>query len=100
MTKKTRNKTIISLIVIVFCSLYLFIHSSPERVIRSSLFFQHYFVDSFKTHIVEDPIGFTNHSTRYYCVDPGIGPDRYNIEFKYIGKFKLYYIDWKHTGGG
>lgn len=104
-----RRKWIVIPLAIIICIsigigcgyLYLFCHSTPERVIRTDLFFaRHHFIDAFRTQINEYPVRYKPDIARYTCRNPSIGPDFYSIDYKYLGQFKFWYIYWPGTGGG
>lgn len=96
----------IILLCIVLLTLYtafdIYSHSTIERAIRTDLFLKGYFVKAFKTEIFERPISDTQYGAQYFCNNPAIGPDSYDIDYKYsyLGKVKYWYINWAGTGGG
>jgi hypothetical protein len=98
--KKKKFTTFLPVALIAFCLLFIFIHSTPQRLIRADLFFKHHFIGAFQTQIKESSIIDTQYGSRYYCENPSIGPDYYDINFKFIGKLKFWYIYWPGTGGG
>ena len=106
MIRRKRSMILIAIVLsisigIAWRYVYLFCHSTPERVIRTDLFFvRHHFVDAFRTKISEYPIRYKPDIARYVCKDPAIGPDFYSVDYKYLGKFKFWYIYWPGTGGG
>lgn len=91
---------------IVFIGIYIgfdiYTHSTIERVIRTDLFFNGYVVNAFNTEISERPISDPKYGTKYICRNPAIGPDSYDIDYKYsyFGRVKYWYINWAGTGGG
>jgi hypothetical protein len=93
---KSRKKIIIFLVIIaVFVGTYLFRHSTPERLVRSNLFFKGYFISAFTTDIYKAEID-SQYGQFYACKNPAIGPDRY----AFIKENGLWYINWNGTGGG
>lgn len=80
----------------------IYTYSTIERVIRKDLFLRGYFIEAFKTEISELPIDDKQYGTLYICNNPAIGPDHYDIDYKYIyfGKVKYCYINLAGTGGG
>jgi hypothetical protein len=82
-------------IIVVFVGTYLFRHSTPERLIRSNLFFIGYFISAFTTDIYKAEID-SQYGQFYACKNPAIGPDRY----AFIRENGLWYINWNGTGGG
>lgn len=103
-----KRKKIIAIIVVIIISigvggryLYFYCHSTPERTIRTDLFLvRHHFIDAFRTQISEYPIRYKSDIAQFICRNPAIGPDFYSVDFKYIGKYKFWYIYWPGTGGG
>ncbi|WP_223919233.1 hypothetical protein ACFLKA_12260 [Clostridium caseinilyticum] len=84
----------------ILLSFYMYTHSTVERVIRTDLFLKGYFIKAFKIEISELPIPDKQYGTLYICNNPAIGPDHYDIDYKYIfGKVKYWYINLG-TGGG
>jgi hypothetical protein len=101
--KKGTVIIVISIVFIVFnIGFDIFTHSTVERVIRTDLFFQGYFVKAFKTEISERAIPDSRYGTMYICRNPAIGPDSYDVDskYKYFGKLKYWYINPSGTGGG
>ncbi|NFA58984.1 hypothetical protein K8O96_05860 [Clostridium sporogenes] len=99
---KLRGKVVkIILSCTILLSFYIYTHSTAERVIRTDLFLKGYFIEAFKTEISELPIADKQYGTLYICNNPAIGPDHYDIDYKYIyfGKVKYWYINLG-TGGG
>ncbi|MBE1304199.1 hypothetical protein FDE98_14285 [Clostridium sporogenes] len=88
-------------ILLSFIGFHIYTHSTIERVIRKDLFLKGYFIEAFKTEISELPIADKQYGTLYICNNPAIGPDHYDIDYKYIyfGKVKYWYINLG-TGGG
>lgn len=96
--------------IILFCTILLsfcigfdiFSHSTIERVIRTDLFLRGYFIEAFKTEISKQPITDIQYGTLYICNNPAIGPEHYDIDYKYsyFGKVKYWYINEAGTGGG
>lgn len=86
----------ICIILSLYIALYVFIHLTPERVIRADLFKQGYYKEAFKTEIYKSQID-TQYGERYSCKNPAIGPDFYYID---EGTFGLWYINLGDTGGG
>lgn len=91
------KKAIISFLieVVVLIGTYLFSHSTPERAIRTYLFFDGYLTKAFITEVF-----MSNEAPwkgKYYCKNPGIGPDFIAVE---KGDLGLWYVDLKHSGGG
>ena len=90
----------------ILLSLYIgfdiYTHSTIERVIRTDLLLKGYFIKAFKTEISERPITDIQYGTLYFCNNPAIGPDHYDIDnkYSYFGKVKRWYINWSGTGGG
>lgn len=62
----------------------------PERAIRTDLFFHGYIIDALKTEI-------SPWKDKYFCKNPGIGPDFIAVR---KGELGLWYIDYKNSGGG
>lgn len=98
------TKTIVSLIMAivfliiavgVFIETYLFSHSTPERSIKTYLFFDGYLTKAFITEVyMSNEVPWMG---KYYCKNPGIGPDFIAVE---KGDLGLWYVDLKHSGGG
>ena len=93
----TLKKAIISSIAITtsFAGAYLFCHSTPERVIRSDLFFEGHIIGAFNTDVYKGGVDL-QYGQFYVCRNPAIGPDQYTL----IEKNGLWYINLNGTGGG
>jgi len=94
---KCIKKFIISFIVIivVFLGTYLFSHSTPERAIRSSLFFNGHFIGALTTEVYKAEMD-SQYGQFYSCKNPRIG----QYEYSFIKKNGLWYINWNGTGEG
>jgi hypothetical protein len=92
---KVLKKVIILIVALIFIGGYLYIHATPERLIRSNLFFNGYFTTAFTTDIDKTNIDM-QYGQFYACKNPAIGPDHY----AFIRKNGLWYINWNGTGGG
>ncbi|WP_271813625.1 hypothetical protein [Clostridium beijerinckii] len=82
------------IIVFTFVGSYFFSHSTPEMSIRTYLLFHGYLTKALKTEIYmsnETPV-----KGKYYCKNPGIGPDFIAVEKTVLG---LWYVDLKNSGG-
>lgn len=84
-----------SLIAVFFIITYVFCHSTPERSIKSYLFFDGYFANAIITEVCmhSDP----HFNGKYYCKNPGIGPDSIAVK---KSDFELWYVDLQNSGGG
>lgn len=79
----------------VFIGSYLFCHLTPEKAIRTDLFFSGYIVGALKTEVfISNEAPWKD---RYFCKNPGIGPDFIAVR---KGELGLWYIDYKNSGGG
>ena len=94
---KSIKNVIISFIaiVMVFLGAYLFNHSTPERLIRSNLFFNGHFIGALTTEVYKGEID-SQYGQFYFCKNPRIGPYKYS----FIKKNGLWYINWNGTGEG
>lgn len=89
-----KKKSIITLFIsIIF--MFIFVHSSPERVIRLNLICNGYVIDAFKTDIYLSTEDAPWHG-KYYCKNPSIGLDFYSVK---KGFLNLWFIDNKNSGG-
>lgn len=80
--------------VVILSGTYLFSHSNPERAIRTYLFLDGYLTKAFITEVsISDEVPWKG---KYYCKNPGIGPDFIAAEKKDLG---LWYVDLEHSGG-
>lgn len=94
------KETIVSLLILVimvvaFIGTYFLSHSTPERSIRTYLFFDGYLTKAFITEV-----HMSNEAPwkgKYYCKNPGIGPDFIAVK---KGDLGLWHVDLKHSGGG
>lgn len=79
---------------IFFVSLFLFIHSTPQRAIRLNLLCDGYIIDGFRTEIL-----ISNEERpwkgKYYCVNPSIGLDFYAVK---KGFLNLWFVDSENSG--
>ena len=93
---KQKNKVALIILGLVFLSIcfYSICHSTPQRAIRTNLFFNGYVIKALKTEICvsnEDPwVGM------YYCINPPIGSDFYAVKKDNLG---FWHIDYKKSGG-
>ncbi|WP_246615548.1 hypothetical protein [Clostridium thailandense] len=81
--------------IVVFTGMYLFCHSTPERLIRTDLFFTGHLIGAFTTDVFKNGMDL-QYGQFYSCKNPGIGPDHYAF-FKKNG---FWYINRNGTGGG
>lgn len=82
--------------LLIFSLLFLFIHSTPERLIRADLFMKGHIFDAFKTQIVMSRID-KQYGKNYSSRNPSIGPEYYDIDQGFWG---LWFINHNGTGGG
>lgn len=93
--KDLKKVIIFFIVVLIFAWGYLFSHSTPERSIRTYLFFDGYLAKAFITDVyMSNDESWKN---KYYCKNPGIGPDFIAVEKSNLG---LWYVDLKNSGGG
>lgn len=92
--KGLKKGIIFVIIVLTFAGSYLFSHSTPERSIRTYLFFDGYLAKALKTEVCMS--NETPWKDKYYCKNPGIGPDFIAVEKSNLG---LWYVDVKNSGG-
>jgi hypothetical protein len=93
--KVLKKCIIFVIIVLAFSGSYLFCNSTPEKSIRTHLFFNGYLAKALKTDIyMSNEIPWKG---KYYCENPGIGPDFIAVEKSNLG---LWYVDLKNSGGG
>jgi hypothetical protein len=92
---KGLKKIIIFIMALVFVGGYLYIHLTPERLIRSNLFLNGHLNTAFTTEIHKTETDL-QYGQFYACKNPAIGPDHY----AFIKKNGLWYINWNGTGGG
>jgi hypothetical protein len=92
--KELKKYIIFVIIVLALAGSYLFCHSTPENSIRTHLFFNGYLVKALKTDIYMS--NETLWKGKYYCENPGIGPDFIAVEKSDLG---LWYVDLKNSGG-
>jgi hypothetical protein len=86
---------ILIIVVVAFIGTYLFSHSTPERSIRTYLFFDGYLTKAFRTEVhMSSEVPWKG---KYYCTNPGVGPDFIAVD---KGNLGLWYVDLKHSGGG
>ncbi|MFT8352025.1 hypothetical protein [Clostridium saccharoperbutylacetonicum] len=93
--KGLKKCIIFVIIVLAFAGSCLFSHSTPEKSIRTYLFFNGYLAKALKTDIYMS--NETPWKGKYYCENPGIGPDFIAVEKSNLG---LWYVDLKNSGGG
>lgn len=93
--KRLKKLIIFIIIVLAFVGIYLFSHSTPERSVRSNLFFNGHLIAAFTTDIYKANIDL-QYGQFYACKNPAIGPDHYT----FIKKNGLWFINWNGTGGG
>lgn len=74
----------------VFAGIYLFCHLTPERAIRTDLFFRRYIIGALKTEI-------SPWKDKYFCKNSGIGSDFIAVR---KGELGLWHIDYKNSGVG
>lgn len=93
--KGLKKYIIFVIIILAFVGSYLFCNSTPEKSIRTYLFFNGYLAKALKTDIYMS--NETPWKGKYYCKNPGIGPDFIAVEKSNLG---LWYVDLKNSGGG
>ncbi|WP_160689205.1 hypothetical protein [Clostridium sp. C2-6-12] len=95
MKKSVKKSILLSLITVFFIITYIFCHSTPERSIKSYLFFNGYSVNAFITEVYM--CNDDSFAGKYYCKNPGIGPDSIAVK---KSNFELWYVDLQNSGGG
>lgn len=93
--KGPKKGIIFAIIVSTSVVIYLLSHSTPERSIRTYLFFDGYLAKALQTDVYMS--NRTPEKGKYYCKNPGIGPDFIAVEKSNLG---LWYVDLKNSGGG
>ena len=93
--KGLKKYIIFVVIILASAGSYLFCHSTPDKSIRTYLFFNGYLVKALKTEIYMS--NGTPWKGKYYCKNPGIGPDFIAVEKSNLG---LWSVDLKNSGGG
>lgn len=94
--KKFKVLAKLVLTIIVLFGLYIFVHSSPERVVREYLIGQGYFIKAFETEVYKSSVS-PEYGQQYSCKNPGIGPDFFTFK---RGFLNLYFTNHDGTGGG
>lgn len=93
-----KKKTIIITSIIIVCLLIIAIysHSTPERSIRTYLFFHGHPVECFKTTVFKSRED-SQYGKQYSCKNPGIGFDFFSCK-KILGF--IWVVDKENSGGG
>lgn len=93
--KSTKKFILFSLIAVFFIITYVFCHFTPERSIKTYLFFNGYFASAFITEVyMHNTPPFNG---KYYCKNPGVGPDSIAVK---KSNFDIWYVDLQNSGGG
>lgn len=93
---KRRLLVILLCLILIFTPLYIYSHSTPERAIRSMLFYSGHFKSAFTTEIYKlgnDP----DYGEQYSCRSPKVGPQHITLYKSEIG---LWHINRSGSGEG
>lgn len=92
------KKSVSTFLVLVFLlvGIFLFCHSTPERTIRTYLFFDGHMIDSIRTEVFPGRIDL-QYGEQYCTKNPAIGPDFISVDKGVMG---LWFVNKKTSGGG